>query len=145
HQEGRCLPPCDRERRRVWAALRARPGCRAERCVRRKAHRGVRRTGVWLSGWRRRRAGGASFGRGRVTRPRRIGVALWGGMPIAEAVDCVVEADNLGYESAFVVENYGSQFAFLAACAARTKNIRLGTGVATVYRQSPTLLAASIA
>lgn len=76
---------------------------------------------------------------------QRLGLAFWGGMPIADAVECVVAGDERGYESAWVIESYVSQFAFLGACAARTERIKLGTGAATVFRQSPTLLAASVA
>src|SRR5262245_4691018 len=71
----------------------------------------------------------------------RIGVAFSGGLPPAEIVECVKLADELGYESAWVAEGHGGdQFAILAACAATTRRIRLGTSISSVFvRSAPTI------
>jgi alkanesulfonate monooxygenase SsuD/methylene tetrahydromethanopterin reductase-like flavin-dependent oxidoreductase (luciferase family) len=58
----------------------------------------------------------------------RIGIAISGGPNPAEIIDLVILAESFGYESAWVAEGHGGdQFAILAACAARTSQIRLGT------------------
>src|ERR1051326_3743923 len=70
----------------------------------------------------------------------RIGIAISGGPNPAEIIDIVVLAESLGYESAWVAEGHGGdQFAILAACAARTSRIRLGTSISSVFvRSAPT-------
>jgi probable F420-dependent oxidoreductase len=75
----------------------------------------------------------------------RIGVAISGGPNPAEIVDLVVLAESLGYESAWVAEGHGGdQFAILAACAARTSRIRLGTSISSVFvRTAPTIAMAA--
>src|SRR5262249_17940008 len=64
----------------------------------------------------------------------RIGVALGGGMSPVEIVDCVQCAEELGYESAWVVEGHGGdQFSILTACAVQTKKILLGTAISSIF------------
>ena len=59
----------------------------------------------------------------------RLGIAFSGGPSPAEIVDCIKLAESLGYESAWVAEGHGGdQFAILAAAAAQTSRIRLGSG-----------------
>jgi probable F420-dependent oxidoreductase len=71
----------------------------------------------------------------------RIGVAFSGGMAPADIVECVKLAEELGYESAWVAEGHGGdQFAILAACAAATRRIRLGTGISSVFVRSATTI-----
>jgi alkanesulfonate monooxygenase SsuD/methylene tetrahydromethanopterin reductase-like flavin-dependent oxidoreductase (luciferase family) len=76
----------------------------------------------------------------------RLGVALGGGglSPI-EIVDCVKLAEELGYESAWVVEGHGGdQFSILTACAVQTKKILLGTAISSVFvRSAPTIAMAA--
>jgi probable F420-dependent oxidoreductase len=75
----------------------------------------------------------------------RIGIAISGGPNPADIVDLVVLAESLGYESAWVAEGHGGdQFAILAACAARTSHIRLGTSISSVFvRTAPTIAMAA--
>ncbi len=76
---------------------------------------------------------------------QRIGIAFSGGPGPREIVDCVKSAETLGYESAWVAEGHGGeQFAVLAACAVETSNIRLGTGISSVFvRTMPTIAMAA--
>src|SRR5438270_12549763 len=76
---------------------------------------------------------------------QRIGIAFSGGPGPAEIVDLVRLAETLGYESAWVAEGHGGdQFAILAACAARTSRIRLGTSISSVFvRTAPTIAMAA--
>ncbi|HXG17589.1 MAG TPA: LLM class flavin-dependent oxidoreductase [Methylomirabilota bacterium] len=75
----------------------------------------------------------------------RLGVALGGGLSPTEIVDCVKIAEELGYESAWVVEGHGGdQFSILTACAVQTKTIRLGTAISSVFvRSAPTIAMAA--
>lgn len=75
----------------------------------------------------------------------RIGVALGGGMSPVDIVDCVKLAEELGYESAWVVEGHGGdQFSILTACAVQTKRILLGTSISSVFvRSAPTIAMAA--
>ena len=77
----------------------------------------------------------------------RLGIAFSGGPSPAEIADCIVEAERLGYESAWVAEGHGGdQFAILAAAAARTSSIRLGTSISSVFvRTAPTIAMATAA
>ena len=71
----------------------------------------------------------------------RIGVAFSGGLTASEIADCAERAEALGYESVWVAEGHGGdQFAILAACALRTRRIRLGTAISSVFvRTAPTI------
>ena len=71
----------------------------------------------------------------------KIGVAFSGGLTATEIADCAERAEALGYESAWVAEGHGGdQFAILAACALRTRRIRLGTAISSVFvRTAPTV------
>ncbi len=75
----------------------------------------------------------------------RIGLAFSGGLQPADIVDCVQLADDLGYESAWMAEGHGGdQFSILTACALKTKNILLGTGITSVFvRSAPTIAMAA--
>src|SRR5207237_2272297 len=77
----------------------------------------------------------------------RIGIAFSGGPGPAEIVDCIRLAETLGYESAWVAEGHGGdQFAILAAAAAQTSRILLGTGITSVFvRTAPTIAMAAAA
>ena len=76
---------------------------------------------------------------------KRLGVGLWGGMPINDLIDVVKLADKRGYESAYLIESFSDAFCFLAACARETDQIKLGTGVATVFTRNPTTIAIAAA
>ena len=71
----------------------------------------------------------------------RLGIAFSGGPTPAEIVDCIKLAEELGYESAWVAEGHGGdQFATLAAAAAQTSRIGLGTGITSIFvRTIPTI------
>lgn len=75
----------------------------------------------------------------------RIGFAISGGLTPSEIVDCVVLAEELGYESAWVAEGHGGdQFAILTACAMATERILLGTSISSVFvRSIPTIAMAA--
>jgi probable F420-dependent oxidoreductase len=75
----------------------------------------------------------------------RIGIAISGGPNPADMIDLVVLAESLGYHSAWVAEGHGGdQFAILAACAARTSRILLGTSISSVFvRTAPTIAMAA--
>src|SRR5271170_3161541 len=75
----------------------------------------------------------------------RLGIAVSGGPSPAEIVDCIRLAEDLGYESAWVAEGHGGdQFATLAAAAARTSRILLGTSITSVFvRTVPTIAMAA--
>jgi 5,10-methylenetetrahydromethanopterin reductase len=76
----------------------------------------------------------------------RLGVALGGGgLSPTEIVDCVKMSEELGYESAWVVEGHGGdQFSILTACAVQTKRILLGTAISSVFvRSTPTIAMAA--
>src|SRR5207237_8512276 len=77
---------------------------------------------------------------------RRLGIAFSGGPNPAEIVDCVKLAEALGYESAWVAEGHGGdQFAVLAACAAQTSRVLLGTSITSVFvRTAPTIAMAAL-
>jgi probable F420-dependent oxidoreductase len=75
----------------------------------------------------------------------RLGVGFSGGLAPGEIVECVRLAESLGYESAWIAEGHGGdQFALLAACAASTRRILLGTGISSVFvRSAPTIAMAA--
>ena len=75
----------------------------------------------------------------------RLGIAFSGGPNPSEIVECVKLAEALGYESAWVAEGHGGdQFAVLAACAAQTSRIGLGTAITSVFvRTVPTIAMAA--
>ena len=75
----------------------------------------------------------------------RIGVAFTGGLAPTEVVECVVLAEELGYESAWMTEGHGGdQFSILTACALSTKTILLGTAISSVFvRSAPTIAMAA--
>lgn len=75
----------------------------------------------------------------------RIGLALGGGMTPPDIVACVQLAEELGYESAWVVEGHGGdQFSILTACAVQTQQILLGTSISSIFvRSVPTLAMAA--
>ncbi len=75
----------------------------------------------------------------------RLGIAFSGGPTASEIVECMKLAESLGYESAWAAEGHGGdQFAILAAAAAETSTIRLGTAISSVYvRTVPTIAMAA--
>ena len=77
----------------------------------------------------------------------RTGIAFSGGLTASEIVDCAQRAEALGYESVWVAEGHGGdQFAILAACALRTRRVRLGTAISSVFvRTAPTIAMAAAA
>src|SRR5579862_1473387 len=74
-----------------------------------------------------------------------LGIAFSGGPDPAELVRLIGLAERLGYDSAWVAEGHGGdQFATLAAAAATTTRIRLGTGISSVFvRSAPTIAMAA--
>ena len=77
----------------------------------------------------------------------RIGIAFSGGLTASEIAHCAERAEALGYESVWVAEGHGGdQFAILAACALRTRRVRLGTAISSVFvRTAPTIAMAAAA
>jgi len=73
-----------------------------------------------------------------------VGVSLLntGDLSMEEIVQYAQEAEALGYEGFWVGEGDGKEsFAVLAAVAAQTRTLRLGTGDVNYYSRTPTLLA----
>ncbi|MGR4879251.1 LLM class F420-dependent oxidoreductase [Streptomyces sp. LARHCF249] len=74
----------------------------------------------------------------------RLGLALgyWGRGPHADHLDLATEAENLGYDSVWTAEAWGSDaFTPLTWIAAHTSRIRLGTAIAQMAARSPTATA----
>ncbi|MFD8048458.1 LLM class F420-dependent oxidoreductase [Streptomyces chartreusis] len=74
----------------------------------------------------------------------RLGLALgyWGRGPSPDHVPLAQEAEQLGYDSVWTAESWGSDaFTALTWIAARTSTIRLGTAVAQMAARSPTTTA----
>ncbi|WP_369778900.1 LLM class F420-dependent oxidoreductase [Streptomyces sp. R33] len=74
----------------------------------------------------------------------RLGLALgyWGRGPDPSHLDLATEAENLGYDSVWTAEAWGSDaFTPLTWIAAHTSRIRLGTAIAQMAARSPTATA----
>src|SRR5256714_14755128 len=69
-----------------------------------------------------------------------------GSLAFPEAVELAQHAENLGFESVWMPEAYGTDaVSVLGALAARTERIRLGTGIVNVFSRTPALLAQTAA
>jgi len=78
----------------------------------------------------------------------KIGLILpyEGGLPFAEGLEMTQRAEALGFDSVWVPEAWGTDaISMLGALAARTQQIRLGTGIVNVFSRTPTLLAQTAA
>ena len=75
----------------------------------------------------------------------RVGVAFSHGLNASEIVDCARLAESLGYDSVWMAEGHGGdQFATLAAVAAQTERVALGTCISSVFvRSAPTIAMAA--
>jgi len=75
----------------------------------------------------------------------RLAIAVSGGPKPAEIVSLLKLAEDLGYESGWVAEGHGGdQFAVLAAVAAQTTTLKLGTAISSVFvRTAPTIAMAA--
>ena len=73
----------------------------------------------------------------------RLGILLLGDLSIREAVTVARDAETAGLDSVHQVEAYRSGFVPLAAIAAATSRIGLGTYIANAYGRSPFLTALS--
>jgi alkanesulfonate monooxygenase SsuD/methylene tetrahydromethanopterin reductase-like flavin-dependent oxidoreductase (luciferase family) len=75
----------------------------------------------------------------------RLGIALGAGIGPREIVEVVKLAEEIGYDSAWVVEGHGGdQFSILTACALATRRVRLGTAISSVFvRSAPTIAMAA--
>ena len=75
----------------------------------------------------------------------RVGVAFSHALNASEIVDCARLAESLGYESVWMAEGHGGDhFAVLAAVAAQTSRVRLGTCISSVFvRSAPTIAMAA--
>ncbi|WP_372593730.1 LLM class F420-dependent oxidoreductase [Actinotalea sp.] len=74
----------------------------------------------------------------------RLGVHLgyWGAARPAGALETILEAERLGYDSVWTAEAYGSDaFTPLAWWGSRTSRIRLGTAIAQLSARAPTATA----
>ncbi len=75
----------------------------------------------------------------------RLGVAFSHGLNASDIVDCARLAESLGYDSVWMAEGHGGdQFAVLAAVAAQTTRVTLGTCISSVFvRSAPTVAMAA--
>ena len=75
----------------------------------------------------------------------RTGVAFSHGLNASETVACAQLAESLGYDSVWMTEGHGGdQFAVLAAVAAQTDRVKLGTCISSVFvRSAPTIAMAA--
>ncbi len=75
----------------------------------------------------------------------RLGVALGSGLSPADNVECARLAEEIGYESAWIIEGHGGdQFSVATGCALATRRIRLGTAISSVFvRTAPTIAMAT--
>ncbi|MDP6979007.1 MAG: LLM class F420-dependent oxidoreductase [Myxococcota bacterium] len=74
----------------------------------------------------------------------KLGLALgyWGPTPPTNLISSVVEAEKLGYDSAWTAESYGSDaLTPLAYVASHTNKIKLGTSVVQLSARTPTATA----
>ncbi len=74
----------------------------------------------------------------------RFGVnfAYWGAKPPPSMVEVAVEAEKLGFDSAWTAEAWGSDaFTPLAWIGAHTKRIKLGTAIVQISARTPTATA----
>ena len=71
----------------------------------------------------------------------RVGLAFSRGLSLADMLECVQLAEELGYESAWMAEGQGGdQFSILTSWALGTKTILLGTSISSVFvRSAPTI------
>jgi F420-dependent oxidoreductase-like protein len=75
-----------------------------------------------------------------VARDLKLGynTGYWAGGPPAGVEDAIAEADNLGFDSIWAAEAYGSDvFTPLAWWGSRTENVRLGTAIAQMSARQP--------
>ena len=74
----------------------------------------------------------------------KIGLQLgyWGSAPPPNALELVMEADRLGYDSVWTAESYGSDaLTPLAWWGSRTERVRLGTSLCQLSARTPTAMA----
>ncbi|MBI4639255.1 MAG: LLM class flavin-dependent oxidoreductase, partial [Candidatus Tectomicrobia bacterium] len=71
-----------------------------------------------------------------------IGFPIRGGLSRNESIEIVKLADELGYDSVWVDENWRWEaFTTLTHIACHTSRIKLGTSIVPVFSRSPSLLA----
>src|SRR5262245_32378494 len=77
----------------------------------------------------------------------RLGLMLGYWMPDPwDPTDLVLEAERLGYDSAWTAEAYGSDvFSPLCWIGARTSRIKLGTGIMQISARTPACVAMTVA
>jgi F420-dependent oxidoreductase-like protein len=74
----------------------------------------------------------------------KVGLQMgyWGSGPPPNAVELVVEADRLGYDSVWTAESYGSDaLTPLAWWGSQTERVRLGTSLCQLSARTPTAMA----
>jgi len=75
-----------------------------------------------------------------------VTVGYWGSAPTPGWVEMVQQAEQLGYDSAWTAEAYGSDvFTPLAWLGAHTSKIKLGTGIAQLSARTPASVAMTAA
>ena len=79
---------------------------------------------------------------------RRAGLTLGTRQDVddGETIALVTRADELGYDTVWTGEAWGRDvFTVLTMIACHTRNLRVGTGIATVFSRTPAMIAQSIA
>jgi len=80
--------------------------------------------------------------------PGRFGVQLWGPLPIPKVIEQVRLAEELGYDSAWLIDSQliaPELYVKLTACALNTRRITLGAGVTNTVTRYPTVTASALA
>jgi len=76
----------------------------------------------------------------------KLGLTLgyWGAQPPVDALDKILEAERLGYDTVFTAESWGSDaFTPLAWWGSQTSRIRLGTSIVQISARTPAACAMS--
>ena len=74
----------------------------------------------------------------------KLGLSLgyWGANPPTQHIQMAQQAEQLGYDSVWTAEAYGSDaLTPLAWIGAQTSRIRLGTGICQISARTPTAMA----
>ena len=81
-------------------------------------------------------------------RPIRYGVQIWSSKPVKEIVEQVCFAEELGHDTAWIIDSQllaPDIYVTLTACVYNTKRITLAVGVTDTVTRNPTVTASALA